>query len=180
MKCLKSLLVLCVLSIFTSCAGLSNDPENIDTVIITCNLKESRALAEHLQYRNRQLIMLLPSNSADNKIYVSGPENQIMHIDESKFSSFIDFIDPKNVIVLGNEVYVPKSYTSRIHPSIRSYNFDDKDWQLIAWQLEELTGLDGLAEDYINTLDRCIRAGLVKSRYAPSYPSEPQAIQPLK
>ena len=177
MKCIKTLLALSITVLFTACSGLDNNKDNVDTIIVASTDYESRALAEHLQHRSRQLMMILPNNG-DSRVYVGGPEQQIMHIDDSRFSQFIDFVSPKNVIVLGNEIYVPKTYLNNIHKSVNTYVLDDKDWRLIAWQLEDLTGYRGLADDYISTLDRLIRAGTIKDYFAPSAPQEPQVLAP--
>ena len=178
MKCFKSLLTLVILYVFTGCAGLPNHKDAVDTIILTSNFSESRALAEHLQVRNNQLIMEFPHDKSINKIYVKGPNESMMVIDDSSFSSFIDFSGAKHVIVLGNALYVPDSYLKRIHPSIKTYSFDDKDWRVVAWQVEDLTGFSGLAEDYINDLKGLIRIGKIEGYFAPSFPSEPQAIIP--
>ncbi|NQZ59294.1 MAG: hypothetical protein HRT88_17715 [Lentisphaeraceae bacterium] len=179
MKCIKSLLALSLMIFFTACSGLKNNKDNVDTIIIASTDYESRALAEHLQHRNNQLLMILPNNG-DSRVYVGGPDQQIMHIDDSRFSQFIDFVNPKNIIVLGNEVYVPKSYLANLHESVNTIILDDKDWRLIAWQLEDLTGFGGLADDYISTLDRLIRAGNIKDYFAPALPEEPQAVIPVQ
>ncbi len=175
----KSIITTLIAAILTGCSGITNNPDNIDTLIITSNNYESRTLAEHLQVRNKQLIITIPANKADNNLYVVGPgEEMPLPISQEKFASFIHFTAPKNIIILGNEIYVPNSFTNQINPNLTKYILNDKDWKLIAWQLEELTGYCGLAEDYIETLDELIHSKTIESQFAPSNPSEPQAIIP--
>ncbi|MCM8538913.1 MAG: hypothetical protein NE328_01430 [Lentisphaeraceae bacterium] len=175
---LKSVL-LSLFSIFVvGCSGIDNDCDEISTLIITSNNYESRALAEHLQVRNNQLVMLIPSNPNDKTLYVSGPDQQLMKIDQDRFYSFINFTGPKHVIILGNSTYVPSSYVQKINQNIPKYVFDDNNWELIAWQLEELTGYCGLAEEYLEDLNELVRSKTIDSKGAPTGPKEPSIAYP--
>jgi hypothetical protein len=179
MKGLLKIFLILLPLIITSCSsGIENDDEEISSIIITSNNYESRALAEYLQLRNNQLIMELPGNKADTKVYIKGPEKQLMVIDNDKFGNFISFTNPKYVIVLGNETYVPQKYLSRINKNMKTIILNDSDWRLIAWQLEELTDESGLAEEYIKTLDELVRSGTIPSHNS-SGPSEPQILNPV-
>ena len=172
------LLLTIVYTLSTGCSGLSNDKKDVSTLIITSNNFESRALAEFLQLENNQLIIELPGNKADTKLYVKGPDKQLMIINDEKFANFINFTNPEHIIILGNNYYVPQSYIKQINPNINTYVFDDKDWRVIAWQLEDLTGFSGLAEDYIKTLDELVRSNTIQGYLAPTAPSEPQVVYP--
>ena len=175
----KSIITTLIVALFTGCSGITNDSENIDTLIITSNNYESIALAEHLQVRNKQLIITIPANKADNTLYIVCPgEEAPLPISQDKFAAFINFTAPKNIIILGNDIYVPKSYTNQINSNLTKFILNDRDWKLIAWQLEELTGYCGLAEEYIETLDKLIYSKTIESQFAPSNPSEPQALIP--
>lgn len=175
---LKSVLF-SLLSIFMiGCSGIDNDCEEISTLIITSNNYESRALAEHLQVRNNQLVMLIPSNPNDKTLYISGPEQQLMKIDQDRFYSFISFAGPKHVIVLGNDTYVPSAFVQKINPNIPKYVFNDDNWEMIAWQLEELTGYCGLAEEYMEDLNELVRSKTIDSKSSPSGPQEPSIVYP--
>ena len=179
MKLMANFFLLSIVYVLsTGCSGLSNCNDNVSTIIITSNNFESRALAEFLQVENNQPIIELPGNKADTKLYVKGPDKQLMIIDDNKFGNFINFSNPKYIIILGNDYYVPESYVQQINPNIKTYIFDDKDWRVIAWQLEDLTGYSGLAEDYINTLDELVRANTIEGYLAPTAPSEPQVVYP--
>lgn len=176
---IKSSLLTITLGFFMGCSGISNDTSNIDTLIITSNRHESIALAEHLQVRNEQLVLSIPANKADTTLYILGPEKDLLlETDLDKFSNFIRFTNPKNIIILGNHYYVDKSYIKQINPNIPVHIFNDKDWKLIAWQVEELTGFGGLAEDYISHLDELIRSKTIPNQFAPTSPTEPQALIP--
>ena len=180
MNFLSKLVVITIISaLFTGCSGIPNNEENIDTLIITSNNYESIALAQHLQVRNNQLIVAIPANKADTALYVMGPgEDKLLKIDQDRFAAFINFTNPKNIIILGNEVYVPSSYINQINPNYTKFVFNDKDWKLIGWQVEELTGYSGLADDYIEHLDELIRSKTIQSQYAPTTPGEPQVLIP--
>ncbi|MCM8537643.1 MAG: hypothetical protein NE334_17010 [Lentisphaeraceae bacterium] len=181
MKVIVNFLFLTIFYIVsTGCAGLPNDKDEITTIIVTSNNFESRPLAEFLQIRNNQPIIELPGNKADTKLYVKGPDKQLMVIDDNKFANFINFSNPMHVIVLGNDTYVSKRYIKQINPNIKTYIFDDEDWRVIAWQVEELTGYSGLADDYIELLDELVRSNTVKGYTAPSAPSEPKLIVPAQ
>lgn len=177
---LKCSLLTLITAFFTGCAGLENDCDDISTLIITSNNYESRALAEHLQVRNNQPIMLIPSNPNDKTLYISGPDQQLMKIDADRFYSFVNFAGPKHIIVLGNHTYVPNSFVQKINPNIPKYVFNDNNWELIAWQLEELTGYSGLAEDYLEDLNELVRSKTIDSKKAPTGPSEPTVNYPAK
>ena len=174
------LLLTIVYAVSTGCSGLSNSKSDISTVIITSNNFESRALAEFIQLRNNQPILELPGNKADTKLYVKGPDKQLMIIDENKFANFLNFANPEHLIVLGNRNYVSESYLRQINPSTSTYIFDDNDWRVIAWQVEDLTGYMGLADDYIKTLDELVRSNTIEGYFAPSAPAEPQVVYPTK
>jgi hypothetical protein len=173
--------ILCLALVYllsTGCSGLPNDKDDVTTIIITSNNFESRPLAEYLQLRNNQPILELPGNKADNKLYVKGPDKQLMVIDEEKFANFINFTNPAHIIILGNETYVPKRYITQINPNIKTYIFNDNDWRVIAWQLEDLTGYSGLADDYTEVLEELIRSNTIQGFTAPTAPSEPQVLLP--
>ena len=161
----------------TGCSGLPNDKKEVSTIIVTSNNFESRSLAEYLQLANNQLIIELPGNKADTKLYVKGPDRQLMVIDDEKFANFISFSNPKHVIVLGNDYYVPQRYIKQINPNVKTYIFNDEDWRVIAWQVEELTGYS-IADDYIKTLDELVRSNTIKGYTAPTAPAEPQVVYP--
>ena len=175
---LKTLLLCLTCLYFVGCTGLQDNKKNIDSIIITSNNYESRPLAELIQSRNDQLIIQLPGNKADTKLYVNGPNNQLMTIDDDKFASFLNFVNPKRIIILGNTNYVPQSYINQINPLTKKYIFDDNNWQVIAWQVEELTGLDGIAKRYITVLDELVRSNTIDGYNSPSAPSEPQILYP--
>jgi hypothetical protein len=122
--------------------------------------------------------MLIPSNPSDKQIYVNGPNKQIMTVDKDRFFSFINFVGPKQIIILGNQSYVPYSYIQQINPNITKYVFDDSDWILIAWQVEELTGYTGLADAYTKTYNELVRSGTIKGKQPAQAPREPSVNYP--
>ncbi len=177
MKVLSKLSIISLLLYIVGCAGIENDKEEIMTLIITGNNYESRALAEHLHERNNQPFMLIPAGQT-NQIYVNGPKKQVMTIDKDRFFSFVNFVGPQQIIILGNESYVPYSYIQQINPNITKYIFDDADWELIAWQVEELTGYTGLADDYSKSYNELVRSGTIKGKQPAQPPREPSVNYP--
>lgn len=178
MKVFSKLAILSLILCFVGCSGIENDREEVLTLIITGNNYESRALAEHLHENNHQPFMLIPNNPSDKQIYVNGPSKQVMTIDKDRFYSFINFVGPKQIIILGNQKYVPSSYIQQINPNITKYVFDDSDWILIAWQVEELTGYSGLAESYTKTYNELVRSGTIKGPQRTLSPKEPSVNYP--
>jgi len=175
---LKSTLFSLIGFFVVGCSGLENDCDDISTLIITSNSYESRALAEHIQVRNNQPILIIPNNPNDKTLYVNGPDKQLMKIDADKFYSFVNFVGPKHIIVLGNATYVPASYIQKINPNIPKYVFNDDNWELIAWQVEDLTGYNGLADEYLEDLNELVRSKTIESKHAPKGIKEPSVVYP--
>ena len=133
-----------------------NKAKRVDSLIITGNYVKSRILAELIQRETKQPILLLPSGEEVNVMFFLTPTDETLEIKKQDYLKFIDFLQPKRALFLGNEAYSPSEYMEPLKDEIPVWSVTNNDWEKIVFSVGEFLKLKHLGFDYLvltNQLD---------------------------
>lgn len=120
-----------------------------DTLMITANVVNARLLAELAQLRTKQPILLFsPDVDGTQQIFYLAPGEKATSIGEDKFVEMVDFINPKRVIILGSNDFVPNAVVDRIRQRYSIIILDSTDWDKNAQALGEWLDHSALLKQY--------------------------------
>jgi hypothetical protein len=134
--------------------------KNITTLVITSNYVKSKMLAELVQFETGQPFILLPAAGQDKIYFVPAHGKKPMLIPEEQLSRFIKFVNPKQILVLGDKTYVSAKYLNMIDENQTLVVITNKNWNLTAKSVQKLLNLNTLAEDYKHTYSEWISGQL--------------------
>ena len=121
----------------------------LQTLVITGNYKSSRLLAELIQSESRQPYMLLPDPArGDGRIYFVPPKSDALEVREADFNDFIRNANPKRIIILGDERYVPRRYEDMLDKVIPVVRVTGGNWVRVAEELTFMLNLNHLDRNY--------------------------------
>ncbi len=147
----------------------------IITVIFSGNYKSSRLMADLIQNECRQPYILFPAVDDDTRIFYCPPTNKgnSLQIREDRFNEFIRTLNPKRIIVLGDERYVPRRYIEMLDGTIPVVRIEGRSWNRVAEELTFLLNLSNLGKDYKRLREQLLTDDQL---YRPvSRPAEPVA-----
>lgn len=172
MERIRSLIVklfLCVLVVFSAnYVGASfmqswlkpfkGPGQNISVLLVTGNYSESRILAELIQKNNGQPMLLVPfasANSSQDIFFVppkkSGKELRVPY---TEMTNFINFVNPKMVLVIGGPNYVPDAYYKMISDNRPIVRVNGADWYKVADTIGSMLNLSNVPGDYKKLLEQ--------------------------
>ncbi|MCF6175990.1 MAG: hypothetical protein L3J71_09505 [Victivallaceae bacterium] len=136
--------------------------KDIITLVITANYAKPRIVAQLIQNENRQPFILLPKKGGD-KIFFwpAGKKNLALEIREKKLARFIKFLNPSQVIVLGDKRYVSQKYLDTIDKNITTVIIQNDNWEKSAMTLQKMLKLNNLYRDFKRLNDEA-KGGLYK------------------
>ena len=100
--------------ILLATTGCQSDRPGFDSVIVTKNYVHSRMLAELIQSKNRQPIILLPTGEENDRIYAMDSFGRAKALPAKQFLPVVEQLSPKAVIFLGNEKYASPEFQKEI------------------------------------------------------------------
>lgn len=109
--------------------GPKND---IITLVITSNYNQPRMLADVIMSATSQPYILLPTKEQTKIFFVPGHNKAALEIKEADLTRFICFVNPQQIIVLGDERYIPAKYMQSIPDEYTSMIVYNSDWQKVA------------------------------------------------
>ena len=155
--------------------------DRIVTLVLTGNYKSPRLLAELIQNESRQPYILLPTReSGDSRIFFCPPKSKgsaSLEIPEKQFNSFIRFINPRRIVVLGNAAYIQPKYLQMLDHAIPVVTIDCVDWQRNAEELTDLLNLSDLADNYKRLREVMLNDSRI---YRPVSRPAPKPVQPAE
>ena len=120
-----------------------------ETLILVSNYKTPRLMAELIQFESRAPYILLPVNgSKDLRIFFCPPKKSAHLIAETRFNAFVRFLNPKRIVVIGNDQVVNRRYIDMLDRSIPIVRIDSSSWQRIAEELNFLLNLSHLDTNF--------------------------------
>ena len=131
--------------------------QQISTLIMTGNFAKSRLLAELIQVESKQPILLLPAKPS-GKIYFMPPKNRgdAFEVPRAELSNFIRFLDPQQILILGDIRYVPMQYRTEINEYMTVWNVYNTSWYKAADSISRLMNLTDLSRDYRRLLNQLV------------------------
>ena len=145
------------LAVFTVAAGtlcaapwVSLGPKRVpETLVVVSNYKSPRLLAELIQNECRAPYLLLPTpDSKDDRIFFCPPRKTAIQIREARLNAFVRFLNPKRIVVIGNDTLVNKRYIDHLDRTIPVVRIDGVDWYRMAEELNFMLNLSHLASNF--------------------------------
>lgn len=144
-----AMLLLITVGVFAGAWGYHGPKRDVVTLIVTANYEQPRLLAELIQNESRQPYLLLPARDKGH-IYFCPPKKfgKVKVVPRESFSRNIAFIAPKQIIVLGNNNYVPDYYVAALRKIAPVHVIDSETWQAAADSLAPSLNLSKLPNSY--------------------------------
>ena len=122
---------------------------DIVSLVVTANYEKPRLIAELIQVESRQPFLLLPTRNEGN-IYFCPPTHlgNPKFVGRQKLGQIIAFIAPKQIIVLGNERYVPEEYVKELRKVAPVFVVNTENWQQAADMVAPMLNLSKLPRDF--------------------------------
>lgn len=143
--------------------------KDVVTLMITGNYAKSRLLTDLIQLRNNQPYILVPKNPGD-RFYFVPAKGEGVAIDDEKFTRFVKFLNPKNIIIIGDSRFVPEYYLNKIDKTQTYIRINNKYWDDIAQAAGEMLDLPGLAKDYKRLYQELVSGKLYTNKERPELP----------
>ena len=137
-------------------------PQRAETLVITGNYVKSRLLAELIQFKNKQPVLLLPTGNENETMFFLTPTAETLEVEKENYLKFINFLDPKRILFLGNELYTPSIYIEQVKDILPVWSVTNNDWEKIALSVEELLKIKHLEYDYLVLLHQLDDRGHLK------------------
>jgi hypothetical protein len=132
------------------------DPKKrVNTLIVIGNYMKPRLMADLIQIETRQPILLLPAKS-DGSIYFVPSKDETLVIPFEDLQSFIKYLSPEKILVLGDKRFVPDKYVKQIDPTQTVIKVENEKWEKIASMVTNilnLTYLDRRYKEYAAKID---------------------------
>ncbi len=139
--------------------------KDVVTLMITGNYAKSRLLTDLIQSRNSQPYIIVPKKAGE-KFYFVPATGDGLAIEDEKFTKFVKFLNPKNIIIIGDKTFVPEYFLNKIDKTQTYIRINNKFWDDIAASAGQILDLPGLAKDY-KRLYQELESGKLYSNKAP-------------
>lgn len=152
-------------------------PHGADSLIVTGNYLRPRLLAELIQWKTKDPILLVSGNGSQRVFYVSVSRESPLEIDANSYVEFIELLNPRRVVVLGNSEVVPNRTADILQDRFPTVMVTGSNWGVNAAAAANLFNYKRLNEHYA----RYFRSGVSNvGRKAPQARSEtpPRSSQP--
>lgn len=122
----------------------------IEYLIITANYQSPRNLAAAIQEATRNPILLLPPVNAEQQaIYLILPDGkEPAKLDPDQFSACISALNPKRIVIIGDETIVPNDYRLAIDRKYEIIDFASKNWFVNAVSAANLFNSDRIKKNF--------------------------------
>ncbi|MDD5697595.1 MAG: hypothetical protein PHH77_03165 [Victivallaceae bacterium] len=154
--------------------------KDVITLFVTANYKHPLMIAQLIQAETKQPYLLLPAARAEG-IFFNPPRKRseaALEIREANLARFIRFLNPKQIVILGDTRYVPEKYRQMIDKDIPVITVTGSNWQRIADRLSFLLAACNVGKDY-QRLGQQLDSGLYKPT-APEIKDQTPAVEPAE
>lgn len=170
------IVVLTILAVSsTAMCGLKNwtkvyqgPKKDISLLMITGNYEKSRLLTDLIQSKNSQPYIVVPRKPGE-KFYFVPATGDGMVLDDEKFTKFVKFLNPVNILIIGDTKYVPEYFIGKIDETQTFFRINNKSWFDIAAGAGDILDLPNLAKDY-KMLYEQLESGKLYSRNQKNVP----------
>jgi len=121
---------------------------DIITLVITSNYNQPRILADVVMSATDQPYILLPTKDQTKIFFIPAHRKPALEIKEADLTRFICFVNPQQIIVLGDERYIPAKYMQSIPDEYTSMIVYNSDWTKVAKTLGTFFNKPNVYYDY--------------------------------
>ena len=151
--------------------------KDIITLVVTSNYKNSRMMADLIQGENKQPYILLPAVGQSKIFFCPARGEKSLEIQEADLPRFIKYINPKQILIIGDNNYVPEKYRKLIDQNQTVIAVRNKNWIEASRRVENILDLSNLSYDYKKLYDRLESGDLYRST---TYGTDEQYIMDKK
>ncbi len=156
----KHFMQVCVVVTLLFCAsletkGLTLNPfkrsgrVKASSLIVVGNYVEPRLLAEIAQYYSKQPILVIsPDADGSYQLFFMPTISKATTDNADQFLEIVKHVNPKRIIVLGNEKYVPATFIDQARANYSVITLDSDDWSKNAVALEEILKVGKLKANF--------------------------------
>ncbi|NOY81468.1 MAG: hypothetical protein GXP31_10745 [Kiritimatiellaeota bacterium] len=151
----------------------------VETLLITGNIARSRLLAEMIQFKTGQPVLLISPSASGEQLYFLPAADEAGAIETAKYVEFIDYLHPERIVFLGGPQYVPQQFVDQVKDRYPSLMVTGDDWTKNAEALGKIFRVRKLARRYAELLQQIEAAPTApRTSSVPGAPSEPAAPLP--
>ena len=153
---------------------------DVITLMITGNYKHPLVIAQLVQDQTKQPYLLLPAANGKG-IFFNPPRERsesALEIREVNLARFIRFLNPKQIVILGDERYVADKYRKMIDKNTPVIAISGDNWQLVADRVSILLDASNVGYDY-KQLGQQLNSGLYKPTKIKEFELEPELEIPV-
>jgi hypothetical protein len=155
-------------------AHLFDDPDKtVRRIVVTGNFVKPRLIAELARKETKTPYLLFPAPGDNRIFFCPGGKGPALEIREADLSRFVEFVGPKQLIVLGDPRFVPQYYLSALGANCETIVIDSDNWFTNATTLGNLLNYKSLPERYKSSLER-MDAGKWDLERRPEQPAQGQ------
>ncbi len=135
---------------------------DVITLMITGNYKHPLVITQLVQEETKQPYLLLPAINGKG-IFFNPPSErskEALEINEENLVRFIKFLNPKQIVILGDKQYVPNKYREMIAKEIPVITIEGSNWQRVADRVSILLDAGNVSYDY-KKLGQQLNSGLL-------------------
>ena len=125
----------------------------VNTLMVSGNYMQPRLLCELAQYHTHQPVMVFSpaDENGEAAFYYLSPDEKAERINPSQFKEFVDYLNPRVVIFLGDDtIYPAEIIDDSLRNDYRVMIFGSSDWGKNAMMLGDHLGQgDRLYKEYV-------------------------------
>jgi hypothetical protein len=121
--------------------------QNVSTLFVTANIDMPRILADVIQYSTRQPYLLVPARG-EGKIFLCVAQKNAKEIREKDVTRFIDFINPQQIVVLGDAKLISPKYLKLLPGNQTVLTIYNDDWNQVAATLSLFLNKSNIKYDF--------------------------------
>ena len=130
------------------------------SLIVVGNYVEPRLLAEIAQYYSKQPVLVIsPDLDGGYQLFFMATTNKATTDSSDQFLEIVKYVNPKRIIVLGSDKYVPATFVDQARSKYSVITLDSDDWSKNAASLEELLKVGHLKSNFESYLANIKAAG---------------------
>lgn len=138
---------------YNPASWFKSKPKPVPVLVVTGNFVHSRMLAELIQYQAKYPILILPTGK-ETTLYAMAGDGKAVEVPRDRYVEFVRTLQPKTVLFLGNDDYVPAEFVDEISSRFTCAPLKGNDWQKIAVSAGDLLTLPTLAKEYRRLTDK--------------------------
>lgn len=131
----------------------------VDVLIVVGNYLEPRLLAELVQDKTKQpLLVVSPEADGSTKLFFMPWDPPAHELPGSKYVEFVTVLNPKQVVFVGDEAYMPSEYVEQLRGRFPIVTVASGDWHKDAKAMAEMFDCKKVPQVYAESLLKIMEA----------------------